>query len=296
VGGIVSELGKGLIRGVLGMNAGVVNINAGVVNGGGGGVPGAGGKPGGPGILPRAGGALLGLGAAGLGAVTVAAIAPVAITELAMALAGGPEGVRRRAEEGRRETNAARAAYRDEVRRRRGMGPANPTGGIPTRLGSEGSTASSRRLMNQPGDPRGEMTAIRGAIKAAETSSARAFQVAERNGARQVAAIDTTRSEVAKMRESLRAAQERAAAALAARMEGMSRATTAAAGSTRSELAGIRAAARDTAAAVRNINFSPRIVVPVTVQNRVTPFAIDRAMDRYYGRGNGSPVRSRRDE
>ena len=36
IGGIVGELGKGLIKGVLGMNAGVVNINAGVVNGGGG--------------------------------------------------------------------------------------------------------------------------------------------------------------------------------------------------------------------------------------------------------------------
>lgn len=33
VGGIVTELGKGLIKGVLGMTAGVVNINAGVVNG-----------------------------------------------------------------------------------------------------------------------------------------------------------------------------------------------------------------------------------------------------------------------
>jgi hypothetical protein len=39
-GGLVGELGKGLIKGVLGMTAGVVNINAGVVNGGGG-VPGA---------------------------------------------------------------------------------------------------------------------------------------------------------------------------------------------------------------------------------------------------------------
>ena len=35
VGSIVGELGKGLIKGVLGMTAGVVNINAGVVNGGG---------------------------------------------------------------------------------------------------------------------------------------------------------------------------------------------------------------------------------------------------------------------
>lgn len=40
VTGIIGEIGKGLIKGVLGMNAGVVNINAGVVNGGGG-LPGA---------------------------------------------------------------------------------------------------------------------------------------------------------------------------------------------------------------------------------------------------------------
>jgi TP901 family phage tail tape measure protein len=54
IGGIIGELGKGLVKGVLGMNAGVVNINAGVVNGGG--VPGGkAGKPGGiPGILSLA--------------------------------------------------------------------------------------------------------------------------------------------------------------------------------------------------------------------------------------------------
>lgn len=34
IGSIIGELGKGLIRGVLGINAGVVNVNAGVVNGG----------------------------------------------------------------------------------------------------------------------------------------------------------------------------------------------------------------------------------------------------------------------
>jgi hypothetical protein len=49
VGDLVGELGKGLIKGVLGMTAGVVNISAGVVNGGGGpGLPGGpGGGPGG---------------------------------------------------------------------------------------------------------------------------------------------------------------------------------------------------------------------------------------------------------
>lgn len=45
VTGIVGELGKGLIKGVLGMNAGVVNINAGVVNG-------AGVVPGAPPVAP----------------------------------------------------------------------------------------------------------------------------------------------------------------------------------------------------------------------------------------------------
>lgn len=45
LGGIVGELGKGLIKGVLGMNAGVVNINAAAVNGGGvGGAAGGAGK------------------------------------------------------------------------------------------------------------------------------------------------------------------------------------------------------------------------------------------------------------
>jgi TP901 family phage tail tape measure protein len=44
VGDIVGALGKGLIKGILSMNAGIVNINAGVVNGGGG--PGGGSRPG----------------------------------------------------------------------------------------------------------------------------------------------------------------------------------------------------------------------------------------------------------
>ena len=66
ISGIVGELGKGLIKGVLGMNAAVVNINAGVVNGGGAGVPG------GP-TAPAA-------AAAGAGGFTLAALAgPIAL-------------------------------------------------------------------------------------------------------------------------------------------------------------------------------------------------------------------------
>jgi len=62
--GIVGELGKGLIKGVLGMNAGVVNINAATVNGGGG-VPGAAAAAGG---LTLAAAATAGLGVVILGA------------------------------------------------------------------------------------------------------------------------------------------------------------------------------------------------------------------------------------
>jgi hypothetical protein len=68
VSGIVSELGKGLIKGVLGITAGVVNVNGGVVNGGGGtGIPGKGGGT--PGVNPvAAAGGLAAPGLATLGA------------------------------------------------------------------------------------------------------------------------------------------------------------------------------------------------------------------------------------
>jgi hypothetical protein len=69
LGGITAELGKGLIKGVLGMNAGVVNIKAGVVTG-------AGGVPGVP--AAAAGAGTLGLGAA-LGIATVSAGAAAVI-------------------------------------------------------------------------------------------------------------------------------------------------------------------------------------------------------------------------
>lgn len=73
--GIVGELGKGLIKGVLGMNAGVVNINAGIVKGGpGGGLGDLPGKIGGG--AAAAGGLTLGGAAAiGLGSLTVGFIA-----------------------------------------------------------------------------------------------------------------------------------------------------------------------------------------------------------------------------
>ena len=77
VTGIIGELGKGLIKGVLGMNAGVVNINAGVVNGAGGGVPSVGPSGGGGGLL----GTLKGL------------ILPVAIASIAEGVAFNVVGI-----------------------------------------------------------------------------------------------------------------------------------------------------------------------------------------------------------
>src|SRR6185369_9637023 len=50
---VIGELGKGLIKGVLGMTAGVVNINAGVVNGGVGGAAGAAGGAGAAGVAGK---------------------------------------------------------------------------------------------------------------------------------------------------------------------------------------------------------------------------------------------------
>jgi len=71
ISGIVGELGKGLIKGVLGINAGVVNVRGAVVNGGGGGIPGAAGAAGGAGLVATAAaaGAVAALGAAGTAAL-----------------------------------------------------------------------------------------------------------------------------------------------------------------------------------------------------------------------------------
>jgi len=69
LGGLVSQLAGGLIKGVLGIQAGVVNVTGGVVNAPGGGLPG-GGKGGAP------GGGLLSLGVLGpLAAVVTSAVA-----------------------------------------------------------------------------------------------------------------------------------------------------------------------------------------------------------------------------
>lgn len=77
IGGIVSELGKGLVKGVLGMNAGVVNINAAMVK-----------APGVPGVVPNAAGGIAGAlasvgGVAGLTAILAIAAPLVAVAAFA---------------------------------------------------------------------------------------------------------------------------------------------------------------------------------------------------------------------
>ncbi|HUT76767.1 MAG TPA: phage tail tape measure protein [Polyangia bacterium] len=95
VSGIVGELGKGLIKGVLGMTAGVVNIKAGVVNGGGGGIGGKLGSAGagaagagGSGAAAAAGGFL----APGLAPLIAMAAAPLIMTHLIPKLAAMQPG------------------------------------------------------------------------------------------------------------------------------------------------------------------------------------------------------------
>jgi hypothetical protein len=68
---IVGELGKGLIKGVLGMTAGVVHLKAGVVTGVGGGVPGTGGGGTTPVATGGSGGGLVSNGLKVAGALTI---------------------------------------------------------------------------------------------------------------------------------------------------------------------------------------------------------------------------------
>lgn len=129
VGSIVGELGKGLIRGVLGMNAGVVNINAGVVNGAGG-IPGVAGAGAG-----AAGGIGLGAGLAGIAAgVAVSALAIMGLGELSNALS----------------TPEQKAAYKQNVidqnlLKRRPPSIVPPPKATPTRPGMFGGRSPDER-------------------------------------------------------------------------------------------------------------------------------------------------------
>jgi TP901 family phage tail tape measure protein len=93
ISGVVGELGKGLIKGVLGMNAGVVNIKAGTVVGGGG--------MGGPGAAGGAG--KLASAVSILGAVTIAG---ASIYALAETFQGFVTGVQQNQDDAQAKVNA----------------------------------------------------------------------------------------------------------------------------------------------------------------------------------------------
>ena len=179
VGGLISELGKGLIKGVLGMNAGVVNINAAVVNGVGGApgvVPGA--KGGGPlgavkAIITDFGAALSGLGLVGAAGLTIAAIAPVALFGLTNAIidaTGKP--ITQREFEGRVETAV-----------RRGLNPANvpPAGTRVPAQGLQGDWLKDWTRRNSNLEPTMEEVALKTGADAATTKeSARLMELARK--------------------------------------------------------------------------------------------------------------------
>lgn len=298
VGGIVSELGKGLIRGVLGMNAGVVNINAGVVNGGGGGVPGAGG--GAAGAAGRgAGGILRGLGGAVIRGGAV--IGGGALLANSNAGSGGMAGAL---------GNIGGGAIA-------GAGLAGPLGAIAGALGGLVKGMAEERSAQNAAMAAGIREGLNSSIAGKSMAELGVALAGVEQGIRDIRATPLAtvlQGDALAQLEGMRAdlqrqiakaapealaiqrAGERNTATMAAETRAVKDVQQAAAARTASELMGVRAAVNAAAAAFRSINFTPRITVPVTVTNRVTPFAIDRAMDRYYGRGNGSPVRSRRDE
>lgn len=118
--GIVGELGKGLIKGVLGMNAGVVNINAGTVNG----MPGTPGAGGGAGAL----GTVAALG----GGVAVAGLAREVQQGISGAIAGG-------------NADTERVLNRNfDLQRSLFLGPFNTLLELPTHFGRLGDAITGR--------------------------------------------------------------------------------------------------------------------------------------------------------
>lgn len=296
--GIVGELGKGLIRGVLGMNAGVVNINAGVVNGGGG-VPGVGG--GGRGVtgfggrlgilnnpLLRMAGLLGGgmlLAGSNAGTQGVGGLGGNVLGgAMAGAGLGGPIGA---------IAGALTGAVKS-VAEQQSAGTANMAANIRDGLNSSiaGKTMPELRtaltavdqgiaeIRSNPlttvlhGDALAQLEGMRGDLQRQIGKEAEAALIAQRAGEKSTAAGDKVAAEM----RAAKAAQQAAA----------SRAS--------SENAGIRAAIAAQTAALRSINFSPRIVVPITVPApRVAISLTERGRIRYYQYGNGGPVHSRVD-
>jgi TP901 family phage tail tape measure protein len=166
VSSIVGELGKGLIKGVLGITAGVVNVNGGVVNGGGG-------NP-----LPAGAGAA---GSAGLSGALMAVIAPASIIALGVGvenalLRGVPEIVKEiwgvKPEEGVNNTSARDPGF--QAQRQVNALLAN----VPRKI--EDTTAAIKTMS---ANDKGEQAKLRSAVDGVKSKTAEAivaFRTAER--------------------------------------------------------------------------------------------------------------------
>ena len=239
--GIVGELGKGLIKGVLGMTAGIVNINAATVRG-----PGMGG---GGNVIPKAAGAT----AAGLSSAAIASAAalgagialPFVMFNVIPELTKGKPG----SSGPTLETNT---------------NPAFATTAVLNSL-AQSMTATQRatigvqqRVSDVSADIRNGFTVQESAIKNGFTTlatGATATKEAIRNG------FNVAATKTATLASTTRAGDERTVSRLAS-MDS----------ATRSGLAGVKTAANSTASAIRGKRW--QITVPVTVNNAVSVRAV----------------------
>jgi len=297
VSGIVGELGKGLIRGVLGMNAGVVNLNAGVVNGAGG-VPGVAGGPGVGGFGGR------------LGILNNPLLRTAGLLGGGMLVAGSNAGTGGVAGTAGNVAGGALA----------GAGVAGPIGAIAGALGGLVKSASEQQSAGTAAMATGIRDGLNSSIAGKTFPELRTALAGVEQGIRDIRATPLATvlhgdalAQLEGMRSDLQRQLSREdAAALAAQRAGERSASES--GRVQAELRQLKAAENATAlaaqragersagaiasvaAAVRSINFSPRIVVPVTVPApRVAISLTERGRTRYYAYGNGGPVRSRVD-
>jgi hypothetical protein len=239
ISGIVGELAKGLVKGVLGINAGVVNINAATVSG----LPGGGG-PGGalPKAAPLATG--LGIGAAGLGTLAAGIGAVVAMNILPYVFKG-PQGSSGPTLETNTNPSFATTAVLNSLAQQM-TETARNTAGTAQRV-SDVSADIRNGFATQGSTIRNGFTTL--------TTGATQTKDAIRNG------FNINATKAAALASTVRSGDERTAS----RISSLDAAT-------RSGLAGVRGAANATASAIRGKRW--QITVPVTVNNAVSVRAV----------------------
>lgn len=242
LGSIVGELGKGLIKGVLGINAGVVNINAAKVIGGGG-LPGGakGGLP--AGAAPAAG---LGLGAAGLGTLA-AGIGGVLAMYLLPYLTKGPQG-----------SSGPTLATNTS--------PAFATTAVLNSL-AQSMTATQQATIGVRDKVSDVSADIRNGFAVQATAIKNGFTTVTSGGSQTTAAIrngfNVNQQKTAAVASAVKAGDERTTSRIAS----MSSAVT-------SKLTSVTGAVNRTTSTLAAKNFSPKITVPVSVSTSVSVRAV----------------------